>query len=94
MGCGVDKLTAGFLKLLEMVNGTQVFLQRILEIHIISPCPLWPRPALQEAMASPETTCRHVSEQQSGFETFCPLFCTVLTCHERPVGVFLAPVPP
>lgn len=27
----VGKLTAGFLKLLEMVNGTQVFLWRVLE---------------------------------------------------------------
>ncbi|XP_044515574.1 piezo-type mechanosensitive ion channel component 2-like [Gracilinanus agilis] len=31
----IDKLTAGFLKLLEIVNGTQVLLWRLLEIHII-----------------------------------------------------------
>lgn len=36
MGRGIDKLTTGFLKLLEMVHGTHVFLQRVLEIHIIS----------------------------------------------------------
>ena len=31
----VGKLTAGFLKLLEMVNGTQVFLWCVLETHVI-----------------------------------------------------------
>ncbi|XP_027706364.1 piezo-type mechanosensitive ion channel component 2-like [Vombatus ursinus] len=31
----IDKLTTGFLKLLEIVNGTQVLLWRLLEIHII-----------------------------------------------------------
>ncbi|XP_036605792.1 piezo-type mechanosensitive ion channel component 2-like [Trichosurus vulpecula] len=36
-GCDwmIDKLTTGFLKLLEIVNGTQVLLWRLLEIHII-----------------------------------------------------------
>ncbi|KAG8513336.1 Piezo-type mechanosensitive ion channel component 2, partial [Galemys pyrenaicus] len=52
-GLVIDKLTAGFLKLLEMVNGTQVLLWRILEIHVIklvSPVIIWF--TLQEASAS------------------------------------------
>lgn len=43
-GLAVGKLTAGFLKLLETVNGTQVFLWRGLEIPIIplaSPVGIW-----------------------------------------------------
>ncbi|XP_060052019.1 piezo-type mechanosensitive ion channel component 2-like [Erinaceus europaeus] len=40
----IDKLTVGFLKLLEMVHGTQVFLWRILEIHVVKlvvPVVIW-----------------------------------------------------
>lgn len=40
----VDKLAAGFLKLLEIIDRTQVFLWRVLEIHIIKficPVVIW-----------------------------------------------------
>ncbi|XP_065775240.1 piezo-type mechanosensitive ion channel component 2-like [Muntiacus reevesi] len=40
----VDKLTAGFQKFLEMVNGTQAFLRRVLETHsvkLVAPVVVW-----------------------------------------------------
>ena len=40
----VDKLTAGFQKFLEMVNGTQAFLRCVLETHsikLVAPVVVW-----------------------------------------------------
>lgn len=35
LSSAAGKLTAGFMKLLEMVNGTRVFLWHVLETHVI-----------------------------------------------------------
>lgn len=53
----VDKLAAGFLKLLEIIDGTQVFLWRVLEIHIIKfICPVVIWFTLQEVSWGPGGT--------------------------------------
>ncbi|KAJ8779079.1 hypothetical protein J1605_012930 [Eschrichtius robustus] len=68
----VDKLTAGFPKLLEMVNGTQGFSWRILEIDIVklvAPVVIW--------LTLQEKSCRRnrhntvVREKPSSRPSFC-----------------------
>ena len=76
----VDKLTAGFPKLLEMVNGTQGFSWRILEIDIVklvAPVVIW-------------LTLQEVSgfQEDQGCQVLRPFsfFCTVLTSYGRSSG--------
>lgn len=68
----VDKLSARFLKLLEMVNRTQVFLGRVLEIHVIelmSTMVIWL--CCRRSVPVRRTMCCHVwGTYESGFEIF------------------------
>ncbi|XP_037357549.2 piezo-type mechanosensitive ion channel component 2-like [Talpa occidentalis] len=79
----IDKLTAGFLKLLEIVNGTQVLLWRILEIHVVklvSPVIIWF--TLQEVslMNSLFYVCWVAALPYSTLRPYASHFCTVWAC--------------
>lgn len=76
----VDKLTAGFPKLLEMANGTQGFLWRVLEIDIVKPVvPVVARLTPQEVSGFREDQGRQLLRPFS-------FFCTVLTSYGRSSG--------
>lgn len=60
----VDELTAGSPKLREMVNGTQVFLRRVVDTSLRS-CLLWsPGPCSRRSVAFRGPRYRHVLETE------------------------------
>lgn len=76
----IDKLTAGFQKFLEMVNGTQAFLRSVLETHsikLMAPVVIWL--TLQEVSGFQEDHCPQVLRPFS-------FFFVVLTFYGRSSG--------